>query len=142
MYSWEDLDDLKDFHHSGWASLENDYGVIHTAVAMGPSTFLLATEPPINKLLGTGTADVFDVNIGTNYHEERDTGPNYEELLVARSCMSDHSLLKFKWKEESSQLFTRAHLLVLDSKGREIVKLCSTAVQDLLSPDLLLHEVL
>lgn len=147
VYSWEELEDLKHFSYQSWGSL-NSVGAIQSTVAMGTSTFLLAMEPLFNELWSAQLKDVFEtnLNIGLDHKNCFTSDENSPEARVVtpRTGVSklEDSLLRFKVNSLTESVAScKAQLVVIHSKNGKLEKLCSSAVDSLLSPDLLLFEV-
>ena len=155
--------DLTEPHHftfDQWSSLELN-GKIKCIVPWKTCSFVIATERPLDKLCvnNESNADLFEVeNIFQNHQDTKDihhegtfktsgstchaTNDVATGILSKRTNKDITSLLKFKLRKQHFDLSpTLAQVIAICCEDAKPTDICSTSIEGLVSPDLLLFQV-
>lgn len=155
IFSWTDLSKPSNFTFAHWNSLKLT-GKINCIAPWQTSSFIIATELPLDKLCGNcefeNDADVFEVQNGHDSGDENEgkkfncstvhTEDTDLSILTPSADQDLNSLLKLKLRtpqfEASAILAQIIAICCEDLKPREV---CRSSVKGLISPDLLLFQV-
>ena len=146
---WTELREPKQFSFVQWNSLELT-GKIKCIVTWQSSSFIVATELPLDKLCGINKTerDFFEVE---NESQSYQNGPDSFDkslddaehpVLVQKTNHELPSLLKLKpRKHELEQPVALAQVIAICCEGPKPYEMCRTSIQGLISPELLLFQV-
>lgn len=160
IFSWLDLIEPHDFTFDQWSSLELT-GKIKCIVPWKTRSFIIATELPLDKLCvnNESNTDLFEVeNICQNLQGKQGTCIRYEgtfetsgstchetndlTILSQRTDKEITNLLKFKLRKQHFDLSTTlAQVIAIYCEDAKPTDICSTNIEGLVSPDLLLFQV-
>ena len=155
IFSWADFSEPNHFSFVQWNSLELT-GKITCIVPWQMSSFIVATECPLDKLCGNSESDgdLFEVgNISYTYQngsdscgESRGKKSDSEDtdftILTQRTDQDSTSLLKLKLRRQQFEVpEALAQVIAICCKGVKPREICRMSIQGLISPDLLLFQV-
>ena len=157
IFSWTDLTKPNKFTFAHWKSLEVT-GKINCIAPWQTSSFIVVTELPLDKLCGSykfeNDADIFEVQNGCDSSDEGNgkessnsstvlTQDTDFSILTPSTDQDLNSLLKLKLRTpqfEASE--TLAQIIAIHCEDLKPSEVCRSSIKGLISPDLLLFQVL
>lgn len=155
IFSWIDLSKPNNFTFVQWNSLKLT-GKINCIVPWKPSSFIIATELPLDKLCGNSEfgndGDVFEVkneqdSCDESKKEKSSSSVVHLEnidftILTPSADQNVNSLLKLNLRTPQFEASTTmAQIIAICCEDTEPREICRSSIKGLISPDLLLFQV-
>ena len=154
IFSWDDLRSPNNFTFTQWNSLQLT-GKITCIAPFQSSSFIIATELPLDKLCGNSELkndDVFEVKneqdsfVETQGKESRSSVAHLEDvdftIVTSNTDQGENSLIKLKLRTPQFEACTTlAQIIAICCEDTTPKEICRSSLQGLVSPDLLLFQV-